>query len=299
MDLNADGYNDVITGSYWPGDIYLFSGKAGGFAKGEFLKDASGKNVNGGQPWKTKDDPDMDSLAAAPHAADLDGDGDYDLLIGNFVGRVMFIENIGTKTAPKFSDQKRALQAANGDLKVEGDAGPVAVDWNADGRLDLIVGAGDGAVRYFQNDGTPQAPKFAAGVDLLPAVKVDYEHPELEGTVPKSSGTRTKVCVTDYNGDGQLDLLVGDYASQSTPEPNLTPAQIAERDALHAERDKLSDEMGKLYEGGAKPDEAATKQLSDRMKEVFKKLEPLEAQHKPHGWVWLYLRKAATTASKD
>lgn len=294
MDLDGDGHDDVLTGSYWPGDIYLFRGKGGGqYAKGEVLKDASGKNVNGGKPWKSENDPDMDSLAAAPHAADLDGDGDHDLLIGNIAGRVIIIENVGTKTAPKFSAEKRALEAGGGVLKVEGDAGPIAADWNQDGTLDLIVGAGDGAVRYFQNLGTKTAPRFAKGVDLIPPSDADRRERMQEGTDPKGHGLRTKVCVNDANRDGTLDLLVGDYVSQQSPEPNLTPEQRKKRDELRKEQDDLQAEIAKLYEASKDLESEPLKRLMERSRAVYEDLGPLEARRVPHGWVWLFLGKSA------
>ena len=66
-DLDGDGFDDILTGSYWPGDLYFFRGLAKGkFAAGEILKDSEGKNVSGGGTWKTQNDPDMDALAAVP-----------------------------------------------------------------------------------------------------------------------------------------------------------------------------------------------------------------------------------------
>ena len=38
---------------------------------------------------------------------------------------------------------------------------PVAVDWNGDGKLDLIAGNSAGTLRYFENVGTKTAPAFA------------------------------------------------------------------------------------------------------------------------------------------
>ena len=164
MDLDGDGRRDVLSGSYWPGDIFIFRGQPDGFAKGEALLSTSGKKVNAGPEWKSEDEPQMDSLAAAPHAADLDGDGDLDLLVGNIAGRVILIPNTGTAAAPKFHDAaRRAIEAGGTAIEVPGgDAGPFVADWDRDGALDLIVGAGDGSVWLYRNEGTLEAPRLAA-----------------------------------------------------------------------------------------------------------------------------------------
>ena len=44
-DLDGDGILDVISGSYWPGDITWFRGLGDGkYAKGEILKTKNGEN---------------------------------------------------------------------------------------------------------------------------------------------------------------------------------------------------------------------------------------------------------------
>ena len=48
MDYDADGIDDVITGSIYE-DVYLFRGLGDGkFAKAELLKDKDGKPLEGG-----------------------------------------------------------------------------------------------------------------------------------------------------------------------------------------------------------------------------------------------------------
>ena len=101
MDLDGDGHDDILSGSYWPGDLFLFRGKAdGAFEKGEILKDLEGKNLSSGPPWSSPKKPEMDSLAASPFAFDADGDGVLDLYVGNISGRVILIPNEGTAKKP-------------------------------------------------------------------------------------------------------------------------------------------------------------------------------------------------------
>lgn len=294
MDLDRDGHDDILTGSYWPGHVYLFRGKGDGtYAKGQTLDDDSGGKLHGGKPWKSEREPDMNSLAAAPYAADLDGDGDYDLLIGNIAGRVIFKENIGTARAPKFAAEGRPIHAAGKDLSVDRDAGPVCADWNQDGLLDLIVGSDNGAVWCFLNAGTKTSPKFGSGTKLLDSVQIDWQNPPSEKIPPTGHGVRTKICVVDYTGDGRLDLLVGDYASSQAEAPKLSPEQVRMRDALRKEQGELNQAFSELMSDANKAESDEAERLQKKLSDVYEKLRPLESQHVSHGYVWLYVQKGA------
>ncbi len=301
MDLNGDGHNDVISGSYWPGHLIIFEGQADGkFKKGYELCDKDGEKLHAGRPWQSERKPDMDSLASAPHAIDYDCDGDLDLLVGNIAGRVILIQNEGTAKKPAFGKGRTAIRAAQRDIKVPGgDAGPTTVDWDGDGLWDLIVGAGDGSVWIYRNTGTAKQPKFAVGRKLLRKSSRGYKAYNLDEQ-PTWHGSRVKVCAVDYNCDGLLDLLVGDFASVRHPEPNLTEEQKAERKQLRKERKECSSELTALYEkyqDDPKKRDAETKEIRERFSEIYSKLRPLEARDEPTGWVWVHLQKPTQEAS--
>lgn len=283
--MNGDGHDDVITGHYWPGDIFLFRGLPdGGFAEMENLKDETGRNLNAGAPWTAEKEPRMESLAAAPYAADFDGDGDLDMLIGNILGQVVLMENVGGPKSPLFSTKRRTLESAGNPIQVAGgDAGPVFEDWDRDGKRDLVVGAGDGSVWLYRNEGEASAPRFAAGVALVKASEQgfdDYPH----GGAPKGPGMRAKVCVTDVDGDGYADLLLGDMVSEKGPALKLTAEETERRDALRIEREAAYAEMNKVEDGNY------PEALLERVKDLQEKLYPLEEHDITHGFVWLYRR---------
>ena len=87
--------------------------------------------------------------------ADLDGDGDFDLLVGESaedIGTMQYFENIGSEAAPQFS----APQLNPFGLEpVQYFASPAFVDLDGDGDMDLLVGQGDETVQYFENIGSP------------------------------------------------------------------------------------------------------------------------------------------------
>ncbi len=186
MDFDNDGKPDVLTGSYSPGELYLFRQQADGqFAAGETLKDSKNSPIK--------------QTAAVPYAIDWDGDGDLDLLVGDIKGKVFLVPNEGTREKPGFG-QAQELQAGGKSIQVpHGDAGPCVADWDGDGKADLLVGAGNGSVLWHRNIGTKEKPQLEAPVKLV--------------QLPKGS-IRVKICVFDWNGDGRLDLLVGDFASE-------------------------------------------------------------------------------------
>ncbi|MEM7262157.1 MAG: VCBS repeat-containing protein [Planctomycetota bacterium] len=305
MDINGDGHSDIITGHYWPGDIFVFYGEGQGkFSAMANLKDETGRNLNGGAPWASEAEPNMRSLAAAPYATDFDLDGDFDMLIGNIEGSIVLIENIGSAKVPKFSKNRTVLQANGAPIRVGGgDSGPVYEDWDQDGLRDLLSGAGDGSVMYYRNVGKPDAPKFAAGVALLPSSPDHGMKPISAGQKPTRPMARTKISVVDYNGDGQVDLLVGDLCAIQHPEPKLDAAQIAEREQLRTKRSEIEARMYKLWDAldegePTKEQEQQLEAVSSEFDRVHRALEPLEARTTSHGFVWYYQRKPITKAAK-
>jgi hypothetical protein len=267
---------DLLSGGY-PGELYLFKGQGGGkFAPAEQLKHADGKPIKQG-------------LAAVVYAQDWDGDDDLDLLVGDIEGQVHLVPNDGSKTKPAYGAGS-LLKAGGQPIKVaHGDAGPSVADWDGDGNFDLLVGTGAGSVVWFHNTGTKQAPQLAASQTLV-------EEPKQDAAGPKR-GTRAKVHATDWNKDGKLDLLVGDFAYQQAPEVVLTPEQQAER---KQKRDAWMNEYADLQKAPVDETKEARQGRMKKTAELIARFKQLNAaenagaepqQPKYHGYVWLYTRQ--------
>jgi hypothetical protein len=211
VDLDGDGINDLLSGS-WPGEIYFFKGHGHGqFDLPVTLKDQAGNVLKVGS-------------ASAVFAADLKGDGRLDLIVGDIDGNVWFIPNEGTAKAWAFGSPQH-LRAGIEDIKVEGDAGPTIADWDGDGKPDLLCGSADGSVRFYRNTGKvdphTKLPILAAPRVLVPASSEQGAEPGK----PPTRGIRSKICVTDWNGDGKPDLLLGDFSIAPQPLGDAPPEQ--------------------------------------------------------------------------
>src|SRR5688500_19092095 len=178
---------DVVSGSYHPGDLYVFKKQSNGtYAKPEKIVDAKGKPVNVG-------------AAAAAYLDDWDSDNDLDLVVGNIQGEVWYVPNEGTREKPAYG-ATQALKADDKHVKCGGgDAGLTVADWDADGKLDLLVGGGDGAVTFYRNTSDDKLkPQLAAGQVLVPTSPQMRRDAAAQGTDKLKHGLRAKLHVVDY-----------------------------------------------------------------------------------------------------
>ena len=133
---------------------------------------------------------------SVPVPVDLDADGDLDLLVANKIdpanlqtSKVYRFENVGSATAPRMEWR--------GAWEMEGAYHyfPAFGDLDNDGDLDVVMGTWSKYLAYYRNDGSPQ------DLDL---VLVDSAMTQL------TRGSNATPALGDVDGDGDLDLFVGE-----------------------------------------------------------------------------------------
>lgn len=149
--------------------------------------------------------PDFDTPQLAPfglptffgyygsfEAADIDGDGDFDLFADGG-GGIIFFRNDGSATAPAFTYVDADV------YNIDADGGtyakPVLGDLDGDGDLDFVTGVGFGQGLIFkENQGNAQNPNFSPVIFGLPQAVAD-----------------AATTFADLDGDGDMDALFGGY----------------------------------------------------------------------------------------
>jgi hypothetical protein len=202
-DWNNDGLPDLIvgegSGTYEPHvRVYLNVGApAAPSFDGYFYVQADGGDLTV---------PGSGCLGLFPRVVHWDADGRKDLLVGRSDGRIMIFLNVATDEAPAF-DAGTVLEFGPAEFKVEisviARATPSCVDYDDDGRKDLVSGSYDGRVYVFINEGTDEEPDF---VELTFAECAAGDLDMLTG--------RSSPHLIDVTGDGLLDIVAGDTAGQ-------------------------------------------------------------------------------------
>lgn len=154
----------------------------------------------------------------SPNFADFDRDGDLDLICGEFLDGFTYFENIGSRTAPNYASGKRLSHGGKSLAMHVQMIVPVAVDWESDGDIDLVVGDEDGRVALVENTGkvVDSMPEF------LPPFYLQQEATDLKfGALVTPFGV-------DWDDDGDWDLVCGNTSGNIAWFENLSGKGVAE-----------------------------------------------------------------------
>ncbi len=188
-DMDSDGDLDLFVGnefdasnSGWKGDVYFFENIGSAVSPQFEMVDSSYFDEGMGNNM-------------APAFGDLDGDGDFDALVGDYNGEISFFLNDGSPTEPNFSYQGKFLE-----IDLAGRATPALGDVEGDGDLDLYVGDKNGSVHVWSNEGDPANYNFIKISDDL-----------FSG---ENLGLEIALELADFDNDGDLDLLIGNQSGE-------------------------------------------------------------------------------------
>jgi Ca2+-binding RTX toxin-like protein len=184
-DLDGDGDQDAVVGDVF--GLMNYFENIGSAASPVYLQRFGAENpLNGFDVGQY----------ARPAVADMDNDGDLDVVVGEYDGVVNYFENIGTTSAPVYVQRTGAqnpLDAVNTGIY----SSPTLADVDGDGDLDAVLGDPDQSLLYFENTGTADAPVYVQ--------RSGAENP-FDGIFVGIRGAPTFV---DLDGDGDLDAVVG------------------------------------------------------------------------------------------
>ena len=233
-DFDGDGNHDLVVGH---GDWTDF----GWFDKNQWWKDYNWQGVWTGAPlhgrvwWLRNEASDAEPKFGPPqpvladgkqvdvfgrpgqNLADFDGDGDLDLLCGEFLDGFTYFENIGSRKEPRYAAGRRLVSAQGTALVMDLEMiVPHAIDWDGDGDTDLIVGDEDGRVALVEHTG-----RIADGTPVFNPPQYFQQ----EADTLKCGALATPVGA-DWDGDGDVDIVSGNTAGYIEWFENLSGPRV-------------------------------------------------------------------------
>lgn len=155
----------------------------------------------------------------SPNFEDFDGDGDLDLLCGEFLDGFSYFENVGTRREPQYAAGRRLTNDAGRPLVMDLEMiVPIAFDWDRDGDHDLIVGDEDGRVALIEN----------LGLDIERTPRFEMPRYFRQQADTLKCGALATPVGCDWDGDGDGDVVSGNTAGYIELFENLSGPGVAQ-----------------------------------------------------------------------
>lgn len=226
VDWDGDGDSDLVSGNT-AGYIEVFENLSGPGI--EHAKWAAPRRLEvDGKPFRIMagENGSIQGPAEAKwgyttlNVADWDGDGLPDIVFNSIRGSVQWLRNLGPRQAPRFAPPQAIEVEWPGappkptwtwwtprdkELVTQWRTTPVVRDFNADGLLDLAMLDPEGYLVFFER--ALQGERLVLRAPQRRFTDLDGQPLRLTNRTAGGSGRR-KLAFVDWDGDGQLDLLL-------------------------------------------------------------------------------------------
>lgn len=194
FDYDQDGNTDLLIGNFGYYDFGPYLPQIALFRN-------AGTNTDPVFELITGDLGDLGNMSVTPDVypalGDLDGDGDYDMLVGRADGTLDFYRNFSI--SPTNILPQLGFESGNyGGIDVGGNAVPQLIDVDGDSLIDLLIGERNGNVNYYKNTGTKSAPAFTLETETLGGIQMSVDGFQPGYSVPSA-----------FETDQKLHLIVG------------------------------------------------------------------------------------------
>jgi hypothetical protein len=140
-----------------------------------------------------------DDLSIIPNLGDLDGDNDFDILVGLFDGKIDYYRNTGTPESANFVLQGKLTDNTGSVIDAGNNSSPFLFDVDGDSDLDLSIGAFNGKFRFYENTGNQVSFEFTLN-------ELFYHDLDV--------GDNSTPFLIDYDEDNIIDMFSGNRTAK-------------------------------------------------------------------------------------